>query len=337
MISVLIVDDSEMVRDILRDFFEGDTNFKVIDEARDGEEGLRKILALHPDLVTLDLQMPKMNGLEVIEAVLKETFVPIVVISSQDTAKIAYEASIRGALEFYSKETFTCPDPAKRNAVYETLKRISSVKAIKSVPSAGPVALAAPEKREIRAVVIASSTGGPKALARFFTLLPGDFPVPIVIVQHNSSGFDASFAQWLGTYTALRVKLAEEGEVPQRGTVYIAQTDKHLMLRGNDVQGLRLLYNDDAPENNQKPAADVLLRTAAESLRRSVISVVLTGMGSDGALGTQKIKEMGGITLAQDEESSLIYGMPKAAAETGCVDRVLPLDTIPEELVRLTQ
>jgi two-component system chemotaxis response regulator CheB len=157
-----------------------------------------------------------------------------------------------------------------------------------------------------------------------------------VIVQHNSSGFDKSFAQWLGTYAALKVKLAEEGEIPKPGTVYIAQTDKHLELRLTGGQ-MSLRYNDDEPENNQKPAADVLFRTAAESPKQSVVSVVLTGMGSDGGEGTRKIKEMGGITLAQDEASSLIYGMPKAAAETGCVDIVLPLDLIPPELVRLTK
>jgi two-component system chemotaxis response regulator CheB len=192
-----------------------------------------------------------------------------------------------------------------------------------------------PEKRKIDAVVLASSTGGPKALSSFFSLLPGNFSVPVVIVQHNSSGFDKSFAQWLGAYTELKVKLAEEGETPQPGTVYIAQTDKHLELRLTDGR-MALRYNNDAPENNQKPAADVLFRTAAESLGRSVISVVFTGMGSDGAAGTRSIREMGGITLAQDEESSLIYGMPKAAAETGCVDIVLPLDRIPSELHRLT-
>ena len=186
-------------------------------------------------------------------------------------------------------------------------------------------------------VVIASSTGGPKALSQFLSLLPADFPVPIVIVQHNSSGFDESFAQWLNTYTTLKVKLAEEEEIARAGIVYVAQTDKHLMLRSADGENICLCYNNDEPENNQKPAADVLFRTAAESLRESVISVVLTGMGSDGALGTQRVRGMGGITLAQDEDSSLIYGMPKAAAETGCVDLVLPLDKIPEELVKLTK
>jgi two-component system chemotaxis response regulator CheB len=338
MIDTLIVDDSALARDIIRDFLEEDEQFRIIGEAADGEEGVQKILSLNPDLVTLDIEMPKMTGLEVIEAVMKKASVPIVVFTSHDTAKTAYEATLRGALEFYPKDTFTANlSPEKRKFIYETLKRISGLKLRRYATPTEPAEITQPEKRMIHAVVIASSTGGPKALSRFFSLLPGDFPVPIIIVQHNSTGFDKSFAQWLGTFTTLKVKLAEEGETPQPGIVYIAQTDKHLELRGTDGQSMVMRYNDDAPEGNQKPAADVLSRTAAASLKQSVISVVMTGMGSDGAAGTQKIRELGGITLAQDEESSLIYGMPKAAAETGCVDMVLPLDRIPEELVKLTK
>jgi len=367
MINTLIVDDSALARDIIRDFLEGDENFNIIGEAIDGEDGVQKILSLNPDLVTLDLEMPKMNGLEVIEAVMKKTSVPIVVVTSHDTAKNAYEATVKGALEFYPKDTFSAAlSPQKQQQIYETLKRISGVKAAWKKPEdAAPLsigtsilndmtanaeafaagtagAVPAPSenriinKRKIDAVVLASSTGGPKALSRFFSLLPGGFPVPIIIVQHNSSGFDKSFAQWLGAYAALKVKIAEEGETPKPGAVYIAQTDKHLELRVTDGQMI-LRYNDDEPENNQKPAADVLFRTAAEALKESVISVVLTGMGSDGGAGTRKVHEMGGVTLAQDEASSLIYGMPKAAADTGCLDMALPLDMIPAELVRLTE
>jgi len=355
VINTLIIDDSALARDIIRGFLEGDENFKIIGEAVDGEDGVQKILSLNPDLVTLDLEMPKMNGLEVIEAVMKQTYVPIVVVTSHDTAKNAYEATVKGVLEFYPKDTFSAAlSPQKKQQIYETLKRISGVKAaLKKDPVEAASTEAAPPdsvtvgaeahseqrviaKRKIDAVVLASSTGGPKALSRFFSLLPGSFHVPIVIVQHNSSGFDNSFVQWLGDYTALEVKLAEDGETPRPGAVYIAKTDRHLELRMTGGQ-MTLRYNDDEPENNQKPAADVLFRTAAESLNESVISVVLTGMGSDGGEGTRKIKEMGGITLAQDEATSLIYGMPKAAADTGCLDMALPLDMIPAELVRLTE
>lgn len=335
MINTLIVDDSELARDIIRDFLEDDGDFNIIGEAADGEEGIQKILALNPDLVTLDIEMPKKNGLEVIEEVMKKVSVPIVVITSHDSAKTAYEATVRGALEFYSKDTFSPLLKAeKRKDIYETLKRISSIKAKKIALNTSAI-MAEPDNREIRAVTIASSTGGPRALAGFLPLLTANFPVPIIIVQHNSAGFDQSFAQWLGSFTDLKVKLAEEAESPKPGTVYIAKTGSHLELRLNTLQELIFAYNDGEPEHNQKPAADVLFRTAAESLKRSLVSIVLTGMGRDGADGTVKVSEMGGITISQDEESSLIYGMPKAAAETGHVDMVLPLEKIPEVLVRL--
>ena len=337
MINTLIIDDSSLARDILRDFLSEDGSFNIIGEAVDGEDGVQKILSLNPDLVTLDLEMPRMNGLEVIDNVMKKMSVPIVVISSHDTAKTAYEATLKGALEFYSKDTFTSNlIPEKRKEIFETLKRISGIKSKASAFVEEPVFIKIPEIRKISAVVLASSTGGPKALSRFFSLLSGNFPVPIIIVQHNSPGFDESFAQWLGGFTPLKVNLAEEGKIAEPGTVYIAQTGKHLELRvrGHDMI---LKYNNGAAENNQKPSADVLFRTAAESLGQSVISVVLTGMGNDGAAGTRRIREMGGITLAQDEKSSLIYGMPKAAADTGFVDMILPLDRIPRELVRLTK
>ena len=337
MIKTLIVDDSPLVRSILRDFLEEDGNFEIIGEAVDGEDGIQKILSLNPDLVTLDIQMPKKNGLEVIEEVMKKTYVPIVVITSLDTAKTAYEAALRGAVEFFPKDTFSASiSPEKKQIIFETLKRISGTKIQKKAVIEDQIKAVQPEKRCINAVVIAASTGGPKALSNFFSLLPGDFSVPIIIVQHNSSGFDRSFAEWLSACTTLNVKLAEEGEIPKAGNVYIAITDLHLMIKG-DERNFHLAYNDGGPEINQKPAADVLFRTAAGSLKETLISIVLTGMGSDGALGTIKIKEKGGITIAQDEESSLIYGMPKAAAETGCVDIVLPLDKIPCKLLELTQ
>jgi two-component system chemotaxis response regulator CheB len=181
-------------------------------------------------------------------------------------------------------------------------------------------------------VVIASSTGGPKALSQLFAALPGDFPVPVMLVQHNSSGFDRGFAQWLNDYTPLDVCLVEEGTRPVRGKIYVAPTDRHLLLGRAGF-----IFDDGKPINNQKPAADVLFKSAASLYGEAVISVVLTGMGSDGAEGTRYIKLAGGITIAQDEASSMIYGMPRAAAETGCVDLVLPLNSVADRLVFLAK
>ncbi|MCL2264768.1 MAG: chemotaxis-specific protein-glutamate methyltransferase CheB [Treponema sp.] len=358
MINTVIVDDSAMMREIIRDFLKEDGSFNIIGEASDGEEGVEKILSLNPDLVTSDIEMPMMNGLEMIEKVMSRHPVPIVVITSHDTAKTAYEAAKSGALEFYSKDFFLKDiSTEKKQNIYDTLKRISGIKARNNFTAgnfvdssfphnfdSGNDELKKPETacatvfntQKIDMVVIASSTGGPKALSKFFSMMPGDFPLPVAVVQHNSSGFDEGFAQWLDTFTQLNVKLAEEGETPAAGYVYIAHTDKHLELRAaSDGSGYIFRYNDNKAEQNQKPAADVLFRTAADACGKSLVSVVLTGMGADGADGTQKVKMAGGKTIAQDEESSLIYGMPKAAFETGCVDKVLPLELIPDELARL--
>jgi two-component system chemotaxis response regulator CheB len=332
MIKTLIVDDSSLVRTIIRDFLESDGSFTVIGEAENGLEGLQKARLLNPDLITMDIEMPVMNGLEAVEGIMKTMTTPIVMITTQDTAKNAYDATVKGALEFYSKANFTAAtSPEKRKEILSSLKRISGIKGRHRALS-GPGTNRAVKAREIRGVAIAASTGGPKALMLLCASMPADFPVPVVLVQHNSSGFDAGFAQWLNDYTALAVKLAEEREIPEGGKLYVAPTDKHLVLEGG-----RFFFDKGEPVNNQKPAADILFKSAAKCWGPGAVSVVLTGMGVDGAEGTRYIRQAGGITIAQDENSSMIYGMPRAAFETGCVDMVLPLDLISRQLIELTR
>ncbi|MDR0690396.1 MAG: chemotaxis-specific protein-glutamate methyltransferase CheB [Spirochaetaceae bacterium] len=332
MIKTLVVDDSPLVRTIIRDFLESDGAFTVIGEAENGLEGLQKARALNPDLITMDIEMPVMDGLEAIEGIMKTMSIPIVVITTKDTAKNAYEATVKGALEFYAKANFTTAIGSERKQeILASLKRISRIKEqSQGPPESRPNREV--EAREIRGVVIAASTGGPKALMSLCAAIPATFPVPIILVQHNSSGFDAGFAQWLNDYTPLAVKLAENRESPEKGNLYVAPTDKHLILAGG-----RFLLDDGEPVHSQKPAADVLFKSAAECWGPRAISVVLTGMGADGADGTRYIRQAGGITIAQDEESSMIYGMPLAAFETGCVDMVLPLREIPQQLIKLIQ
>ncbi|MDR3334723.1 MAG: chemotaxis-specific protein-glutamate methyltransferase CheB [Treponema sp.] len=333
MIKVLIVDDSSLARSILRDFLEDDEQFRVVGEAQNGLEALQKTYILNPDLITMDLEMPVMSGLEAISMIMGDMPTPIVVISVKSSAKIAYEATMKGALEFYSKDVFTLSlDREQRFHIYETLKRISGTGIKRKRLDNGPPLPAGRIKpRPIRAVVIAASTGGPKALMQVFSCLPAHFPVPLITVQHNSSGFDKGFVQWMQGYTSLEVRLAEDHTIPRQGTIYIAPTDTHLIIQG---RYLALIGGESV--QNQKPAADMLFKSAARTLGAEVVSVVLTGMGSDGAEGTVAIREAGGITIAQDEASALIYGMPKAALETGCVDMVLPLEDIPPRLIALT-
>jgi two-component system chemotaxis response regulator CheB len=333
MIKTLIVDDSPLIRSMLRDFLESDGSFEIAGEAENGREGVEKALDLNPDLITMDIEMPVMGGLEAISEIKKALNTPIVVISTHDTAKMAYEATVKGALEFYSKDNFTHSDPVRLNQILDTLKHISGIKGRVPIKPGSVVPQVTPvTNRKIDAVVIGSSTGGPKALSQLYAALPGDFPAPIILVQHNSSGFDAGFVQWLNTYTPLEVQLAKAGEYPRKGKIYVAPTGQHLLI-GNSG----FVLDDGEPVNNQKPAVDILFKSAAEFYGCSVVSVVLTGMGYDGAEGTRAVKKACGITVAQDEASSMIYGMPRAAAETGCVDMVLPLDKIPTRLLFLTR
>ncbi|MDR3174253.1 MAG: chemotaxis-specific protein-glutamate methyltransferase CheB [Treponema sp.] len=337
MFNVLIVDDSSLVRSILRDFLEGSGKFKVVAEAENGKEGVEKAVALNPDLVTMDIDMPVMNGLDAIEEIRKNFATPIVVISTQDTARAAYEATVRGALEFYSKDVFTAAmTDEKRQRILETLIHVSGIKGKLPALRGGrfssyPEERSPARARRPEAVVIGVSTGGPKALCSIFGALQKDFPLPVILVQHNSSGFDRGFVQWLNDYTALEVWLAGEGDRPAPGRVYIAPTDRHLLV-GKDGA---FAFNDGPPVNNQKPAADLLFKSAADYYGAALISLVLTGMGCDGAEGTRAVKAAGGLTMAQDERSSMIYGMPRAAWETGCVDMVVPLDAIPRQLLFL--
>jgi len=332
MIKTLIVDDSPFVRSIIRDFLESDGSFHIVGEAGDGQDAVDKARQLNPDLITMDIEMPVMNGLQAIDEIKKIMTTAIVVITSNDSAKLAYDATVRGALEFYVKDIFTTrKGEQQRREILKTLKRITGIK--KRVPVRREYSSTeAIVSRQIKAVVIASSTGGPKALNCLVAALPKDFPVPIILVQHNSSGFDCGFAQWLDGCTPLCVRLAEEGVSPTKGNLYVAPTDRHLVL---DKMGFS--FDDGEPIFNQKPAADVLFKSAAELYGESLVSVVLTGMGCDGAEGTRCVKQAGGITIAQDEASSMIYGMPRSAFETGCVDVVLPLDVIAGQLVSLAK
>ncbi|MDR0722009.1 MAG: chemotaxis-specific protein-glutamate methyltransferase CheB [Treponema sp.] len=334
MITVLVVDNSPLARSFLKDFFEQDEGFTVIGEAGNGLEGVQQTRSLNPDLITMDIEMPGMSGLEAISIIMQDIPTPIVVISSQDSAKMIYEATVKGALEFYPKRIFTpSMRPEQRQHIYETLKRISGIKRKKNrrLDPTRTVSFGKVEYRPIRGVVIGASTGGPKALMEVFAGIPKDFPVPIVTVQHNSSGFDKGFVQWIRRYTALEVQLAEHNAVLHSGKIYIAPTDKHLLMTSK-----YLILEEGEPVQNQKPAVDLLFQSAAEVLGREVISVVLTGMGRDGAAGTEAIRKAGGITIAQNEASSLIYGMPKSAIETGCVDMILPLGDIAKWLIALT-
>jgi len=327
MIKTLIVDDSLLVREILRDFLESEGSFEIIGEAENGQDGVNKARELSPDLITMDIEMPVMDGLDAIMEIRKTNSCGIAVITTHDTAKMAYDAVANGAHEFFAKNIFTSQmSDAKREEIFNILKHISNLNnAVQNAVDHG-----AETPRKINCVTIASSTGGPMALCHLCSTLPENFQVPILLVQHNTSGFDKSFVQWLNGYSRVNVQLAEEGVIPCGGNVYVAPTDSHIIINSSGIA-----FDDSEPVNNQKPSADVLFKSASNVYRDSLVSIVLTGMGEDGAEGTRFVKQSGGITIAQDEASSMIFGMPQAAIETGCVEFILPLDEIANKLVSL--
>ena len=327
MIKTLIVDDSLLVREILRDFLESEGSFEIIGEAENGQDGVNKARELSPDLITMDIEMPVMDGLDAIMEIRKTNSCGIAVITTHDTAKMAYDAVANGAHEFFAKNIFTSQmSDAKREEIFNILKHISNLNnAVQNAVDHG-----AETPRKINCVTIASSTGGPMALCHLCSTLPENFQVPILLVQHNTSGFDKSFVQWLNGYSRVTVQLAEEGVIPCGGNVYVAPTDSHIIINSSGIA-----FDDSEPVNNQKPSADVLFKSASNVYRDSLVSIVLTGMGEDGAEGTRFVKQSGGITIAQDEASSMIFGMPQAAIETGCVEFILPLDEIANKLVSL--
>jgi len=331
MIRTLIVDDSPLVRSIIRDFLETEGSFEIVDEAENGQDGINKAKECNPDLITMDYEMPVMNGLDAVVEIRKFSTCGIVVVSTHDTAKMAYEAILKGAHEFFAKDNFTSKmSDRQRKEIIDTLKQITKIVKKYSIHQE-PEKQAETVHGEAKCIVIASSTGGPMALCQLFSALPDNFPVPILLVQHNTSGFDKGFVQWLDGYAQLEVKIAEEGVIPAKGSVYVAPTEKHLIIGDSGTA-----FSDDEPVCNQKPSADILFKSAAEYYGNSLVSVILTGMGEDGAEGTRAVKKAGGITIAQNEATSMIFGMPQAAIETGCVDMVLPLNEIAQKLIELT-
>ncbi|GHS86977.1 chemotaxis response regulator protein-glutamate methylesterase [Campylobacterota bacterium] len=330
MIRTVIVDDSKIARDIIREFLIKDTAFSVVAEAENGDEAIRKVRELSPDLVTMDLVMR--YSLEAIEYIHNTHGTPIVVISGKTNPKNMYETAMRGALDFFNKEDFSIEaDEEKREHILKTLKRIARDKICQSSDTAA-VGLAGKKvkNRTIKAIVVAGSTGGPRALQVLFSAIPKDFNCPIFVVQHNSTGFDKSFVEWLGKYSAIGAKMGENGERYEAGRIYIAPNGSHMMIDRKYI-----ILTDSPPVHHQKPAADILFKSAAESYGEALLGIVLTGMGSDGTSGVLAIKEANGVTIAQDQDSSLIYGMPKSAVESGAIDLVLPLAEISKRIVEL--
>lgn len=323
---VLVVDDSALIRNILKSIFAETADISVAGEASNGQAAAEMVKSLKPDLVLMDINMPVMNGLEATEKIMKESPLPICIFSNDTESDYSMKALGKGALEVLRKPDIDrMNDPEFLRTFLERLRVLSKVNV--KVPSK---TTAREPDNSYRAVVIGASTGGPAALRDLFKAMPADFPLGIALVQHIEERFDKSFAAWLDSQTSLKVSLASGGEEFLPGKVWVAPGNCHLVVREG-----RLELEDSPKILNQKPSVDRLFVTAGEYFRKNLLSVLLTGMGSDGAAGTLFIKEKGGYTIVQDESTSTIFGMPRAAIERGGAVSVLPLSGISNALVKL--
>jgi two-component system chemotaxis response regulator CheB len=349
-IRVLIVDDSAFMRNALGKMLSSDPDIEVAGIARDGAEALEKIALLKPDLVTMDIEMPKMDGIEALRRIMATSPLPVIMVSSLTTegAKATLEALEIGAVDFLSKNLadLSLNILQVREALLEKVKQIGRRRMRQTgrpaargpQPAAAPIPAAGPKteyrkERRIAIVAIGTSTGGPKALQDVIPRLPKDFPVPTVVVQHMPPAFTAAFADRLNDLSSVKVKEAEEGETLKPGVVLVAPGRGHLSVRRGRVGECYVTIDENRPELIYRPSADVMMLSVAEIFPGRALGVILTGMGNDGEKGMRAIKASGGRTLAQNEETCVVYGMPKAAVEAGVVDREVPLAEVVGEII----
>ncbi|MCP4231148.1 MAG: chemotaxis-specific protein-glutamate methyltransferase CheB [bacterium] len=335
VVKVLVVEDSDVTRRIIVDILESDKNIGVVGEAADGEQAVELTEKLHPDLITMDVRMPRMDGLEATREIMASRPTPIVVLSalvSDEEMNLNFEALQAGALEVLEKPKGLRSadfDKIKKELVHAVIS-MSEVKVVRRWMEERPLKKRTPikpkpaKKRTAKIIVFGSSTGGPAALAEILGELPKDFPVPIIIVQHIATGFTTGMVEWLSRNTQLNVTMAEPGETPQPGFVYTAPEDKHLIIDGNK----ELKYEEGEESDEHIPSIDKLFSSVADSYGSESMGIILTGMGRDGALGMQAINAAGGLTAAQDEASSVVFGMPNEAISLGAAQNVLNLRDI---------
>lgn len=329
---VLVADDSAVYRRFLIDTFRADARVDVVGEAADGRQTVAMARELRPDVMTLDVDMPVMGGIEVLDALLAFEPRPAVIMVSRLTdadSRTTLAALCRGAADFVLKPPQLDDQKARRKFQEELL---SKIEVLTGAPP--PAALTAPSPFPStskggtpRAVLIGTSTGGPNALSTLLRGLRPDFPLPLLIVQHMPPAFTGLLAERLSSETPWRVREAREGAAPRPGEAWIAPGDRHMTTAGSENRWF-LHLTTDPPENFCRPSVDALFRTAAKTLNGRALGVVLTGMGQDGARGCEALRRAGGLVLVQDQASSLIWGMPGAVAQAGLATEVVSLDRL---------
>lgn len=351
-VRVLVVDDSAFMRKVLRELLESDPLIQVVGTARDGQDGVRQALALQPDVVTMDIEMPRLDGFGALRELMSARPTPVVMVSShtQEGAEATIKALTLGAVDFVAK-------PSGSISLNMHVTRDELIAKVKGAAGATPryrrvLAELPPLRREIgrlppfatvsaaqaelplqRIVAIGCSTGGPGALHQLIPRLPADLPAAYLVVQHMPPGFTKSLANRLNEISAVRVKEAEEGDPLRAGQVLVAPGGFHMIVGADG----RIQLNQEPPQHGVRPAVDRLFDSLAPLYGERLIGVILTGMGYDGAKGMGQMKRRGARTIAEDASTCIVYGMPKVVIELGLADQVLPVHEIPDAVIRLVR
>lgn len=331
MIRVLVVDDSATAREYLAYLIGADPEVQVIGTARDGQEAIGAVRDLHPDVVVMDLMMPVMDGIEATRVIMETNPTPIVIVSAvwlRGEVEMTFRALGAGALAALEKPVGLNHPQHERLAreLARTVRLMAGVKVVgrrnglaPTVVPSGPGPTAPAQPCRVRFVAIGASTGGPSAIATVLRGLPAGFPAPVLVVQHIARGFIAGFASWLAESCRLPVAVAEQGQVPQAGHVYVAPDNRQMGVASDGTLALR----DDAPEGGLRPSVSYLFRSLIPFARRGLVAVLLTGMGRDGASELKQLRDLGAVTIAQDRESCIVFGMPGEAVALGAATAVL--------------
>lgn len=343
MIRVLIVDDSAFMRNTLSSMISSDHEIQVVGIARDGIEAIEKVALLKPDIVTLDVEMPRMGGIEALKQIMEKYPVPVLMVSSLTTegAGITLDALDMGAVDFIPKNLsdLSINIVKIKDILIDKIKKIGKRGLVKSPRKPSAMRLKMPEqgvytsRRRISIVAIGSSTGGPRALQNIISLIPKDFPVPIVIAQHMPPVFTKPFAERLNQLSAIEVKEAEDGEPIRKGIVYIAPGRGHMSVLRKKITETVISVSEERGEYIYRPSVDLLMLSVVDNFSGHVLGVILTGLGNDGSKGMKEIKNKGGRTIAESEKTCVVYGMPKCVVEAGLADKIVPLDEIAGEII----
>ena len=346
-VRILVVDDSAFMRTQLSRMINSDPDLRVVATAQDGTEALAKIAELNPDVVTLDVEMPGLNGLETLRRIMAQSARPVIMVSSStlEDAQITFTALGAGAFDYVPKNlshTTLDIDHIRKDLIAKIkaaanwgLQHLQHKSPRKPPVSAAPLEPQPPIAPAI--VAIGTSTGGPKALQEILPRLPADLPAPILIVQHMPEGFTSTFAQRLNALCSISVREATDHETVKPGTVYIAPAGTHMKVARSADSRLAIQLTPEPDDHLHIPSVDILMESIAAEFHNLAMGIIMTGMGSDGVRGMKAIHRHGGFTVGQDEASCAVYGMPRACAEAGILRRVVPLSHIPEEILQATQ